>query len=83
MADCWAKFRVPRRTFLETKLGNSGKLGIDPHIYDDHARPDVAGQDIDRRPTAHEVVDHLGGNVGWISTDPLRRDAMITGEHED
>ena len=68
--------------FLETKLGKAGSSASTPISTTITRAPTCRARTLIAAHRAR-VVDHLGGNVRWISADPLRRDAMITGEHED
>ena len=49
------------------------------HLFGD---PELAGQNGDRRATTQEVVDHLGGDLAGIGTDPFGTDPVVRAQHE-
>src|SRR5262249_60823240 len=55
----------------------------DAEVGDDDARARLAGEHVDRRTAADEVLDHLRGDDLGIGAHALGDDAVVGGEGED
>ncbi len=59
------------------------QVGGDAYVDHDNLSPGLGGECINDRAASQEVGHHLAGDLLRPGRDPLRVDAVITGEHRD
>ena len=60
-----------------------GQRSRHSHVRHHHGRPRVAGQDVDGRPPAEKILDHLRRHDLRIGAHAFGHHAMVGGERED